>query len=182
MDPTTTCNAKTRRGEPCQNEAGFGTDHLGQGRCKIHGGITRTLTHGRYSLIKREAIRDLIAAHEADPDPLDCLPELAASRALFQDFIERYAEYSEALIAWHASFRTGEGPAKPPQILDISDAYRLLDSISKQVERIEKTRAANAVSQADLFRIMGAMGLAVKAHASPEVAARIQSAWDAIRV
>ena len=32
------CNAKTRAGTPCQQPAGWGTDHPGAGRCKLHGG------------------------------------------------------------------------------------------------------------------------------------------------
>ncbi|GAH55293.1 unnamed protein product, partial [marine sediment metagenome] len=32
------CGAKTRRGKPCQHEAGWGTDHVGEGKCKQHGG------------------------------------------------------------------------------------------------------------------------------------------------
>ncbi len=33
------CGAKAKStGEPCQLRAGFGTDHVGVGRCKFHGG------------------------------------------------------------------------------------------------------------------------------------------------
>lgn len=34
------CGARTRRGTHCTREAGWGTDHLGIGRCKLHGGCT----------------------------------------------------------------------------------------------------------------------------------------------
>lgn len=36
------CGAKTRAsgGHPCKLPAGFGTDHLGEGRCKFHGGAS----------------------------------------------------------------------------------------------------------------------------------------------
>lgn len=34
------CRAKTRAGTPCQLPAGWGTDHPGEGRCKLHGGRT----------------------------------------------------------------------------------------------------------------------------------------------
>jgi uncharacterized protein YjcR len=36
-----TCGAKKRdgSGEPCAQPAGWGTDHLGEGRCKLHGGL-----------------------------------------------------------------------------------------------------------------------------------------------
>lgn len=32
------CGAKTRAGTPCQQKAGWGTDHPGEGKCKLHGG------------------------------------------------------------------------------------------------------------------------------------------------
>jgi len=34
------CGAKTRDGTPCELPAGWGTDHVGWGRCKLHGGAT----------------------------------------------------------------------------------------------------------------------------------------------
>ena len=34
------CGAKTRAGTPCKKPAGWGTDHSGTGRCKLHGGAS----------------------------------------------------------------------------------------------------------------------------------------------
>ena len=34
------CGAKTRKGTPCKNQAGFRTNHLGEGRCYLHGGLS----------------------------------------------------------------------------------------------------------------------------------------------
>ncbi len=51
----TTCGAKTRAGTPCKQPHGWGTDHLGEGRCKLHGGATPRgsnsphFVHGRRS-------------------------------------------------------------------------------------------------------------------------------------
>lgn len=182
-----TCGANTKNtGEPCQNAAGKGTDHLGFGRCRYHGGLT-PIRSGRYSKIKREALRDLIAEYEADPDPLNILPELAASRALFQDFIERYDKWAVALLAWHESWNADEDgsprPAKPRQILDIADAYRIVSEITKIVERIEKIRAANAISRPDLLRVMTEMGRVVEAYVPDEAAReKIKQGWLTIRV
>jgi len=39
-DDFPTCGAKTRAGTPCQQKAGWGTDHVGEGRCKLHGGAS----------------------------------------------------------------------------------------------------------------------------------------------
>lgn len=34
------CGAKRRNGETCHLSAGYGTEHLGKGKCKFHGGST----------------------------------------------------------------------------------------------------------------------------------------------
>lgn len=102
----TFCGAKTREGAKypaCRRPAGWGTDHVGEGRCKLHGGRS-LVRHGRYSKVKRTAVRRLIEQYEADPDPLNLLPEVAALRALFTDYIERYDVMREALLGWYASF------------------------------------------------------------------------------
>lgn len=110
------CGGRKRQGEgTCTRPAGWGTDHVGVGPCKLHGGNNR-VKHGRYSRIKRSALRHLIAEYEADPDPLNILPELAAERALFVDFIQRYDAWRAALLAWHASDLGSNRPMRPDKV------------------------------------------------------------------
>lgn len=111
----TTCGAKTRAGSACSKAAGWRTPHPGEGRCYLHGGLT-PVKHGRYSTVTHTRIRELIAQHEADPDPLNLLPEIAALRALFQDFIERYDVFVGALVAWHADWSLRRRPL-PEELL-----------------------------------------------------------------
>lgn len=42
LDPDARCGAKTKQGKgpPCRRPAGAGTDHMGIGACKLHGGST----------------------------------------------------------------------------------------------------------------------------------------------
>lgn len=47
---------------------------------------------------------------------------------------------------------------RPVKILDIADAGRMIGDVTKIVERIEKIKAANAVSRADLLRVTTEMG------------------------
>lgn len=101
-----TCGGKKRGGGFCTRPAGWGTDHVGQGRCKLHAGST-PIKHGRYSTVKRPRIRELLDAFDNDPDPLDIAPEIKLLRALILDYIERYDEQTDALLAWHASFNGG---------------------------------------------------------------------------
>src|SRR5689334_21056250 len=105
----TRCGRKTKSGGRCTQPAGWGTDHVGSGACKLHGGNAgRPPKHGldgdRYRAVRRPRIRELLDSFADDPDPLNLLPEVRILRALILDFIERYDEQTEALIAWHASF------------------------------------------------------------------------------
>lgn len=103
------CGAKAGSGHPCKNPAGHGTDHPGEGRCKFHGGVGQVkgtrFEVGRYGDLKaRPRLRELIAKFQADASPNDLLHEITMLRALVQDYVERYDEMSEAVLAWHASF------------------------------------------------------------------------------
>lgn len=229
------CGARTRPGAKfatCRRPAGWGTPHVGEGKCKLHGGLT-PVKSGRYSSVKHERLRTLIEEQAAHDDPLNTLPELAAARALFVDFIERYDETTAALLAWHADWQATRRPipedlklafervvdeyenrlredgestekeleavaasrkfiahmrgleqgGKPHTVLDLSDAYRIVGEVTKIAERIEKARAANAVSRADLTRILQEMGRAVDLHVEDgQTKQRIKEAWLAIRL
>lgn len=203
IEPNYYCRGwNSTRSKYCKARAGTGTDHPGQGRCKNHGGAT-PIKGGRYSTIKRERIRVLVEEFEQDPDPLDVLPELYLVRALMRDFIERYDEWRDALVAWHETFRATGRPVpyalqhslercldeyenllneqgestdqqekdldearklvqvlsspvegKPVTVLDLSDAVRHADTVSKMVKRIEDVRSQDAVSRRDLARIL----------------------------
>lgn len=73
--------------------------------------------------------------------------------------------------------------AKPRAVLDISDAVRHLDTISKMVEREEKKRSANAVSRPDLNRIMHEMWRAVEVRvADDETKKAIREDWLRVRL
>jgi hypothetical protein len=50
------CDAKKKNGDRCRAFAGQGTEHLGQGRCKNHGGSTRS---HRAAAVRVEAARRL---------------------------------------------------------------------------------------------------------------------------
>ncbi len=177
------CGAPKRQGvDPCTQKAGWGTEHVGEGKCKLHGG-SNPIKHGRYSGVTRERLRELIEQFEADPNPLDMTSELAACRALYQDYIERYDEFTDALIAWHASYDGDKRSAKPRQILDIAEAYRIIAEITRIVKRIEDVRAGSAISRADFYRIMTEMGRVVAlAVEDGDMRDKIHDGWMEIRL
>jgi hypothetical protein len=237
------CGAKNRPGAKnptCRYTAGFRTTHPGAGRCYRHGGLQPgdgRLKSGRWSIVKHERVRELVE-HFANPetggDPLDIFPDIHMVRALCLDFIERYMEFTEGLLAWHADWQLRQRPLpedllisfervvteweiaiaetagdatdrqkddvaaarefikilrgaddspKPRAVLDISDAVRHLDTVSKMVEREEKKRSANAVSRPDLNRIMHEMWRAIEARvAADDTKAAIREDWLRIRL
>ena len=177
------CGAERRQERGvCTRPSGWGTTHPGQGRCKLHGGAT-PIKSGRYSVVTRERIRELIEKLEDDPNPLDMTPELVMCRALFVDYVERYDEFTEALVAWHASYDGDSPTSKPRQILDVADANRILAEITRMVKRIEDVKAGSAISRADFYRVMTEMGRAVDlAVEDPDVREKIHDAWMEIRL
>lgn len=154
----------------------------------MHGGRQQTtnLTHGRYSQLKKERLAELIASFQQDPDPLNILPEIAALRALFTDYVERYEEMRDALLAWHASFQlqrrqlpedkvmafeavlkeweiaiaeSGQ-EASPKQKGDLEQAQKFVQLLRKGTD--DETKPRQIVDIADAYRVLGEIGRMVE--------------------
>lgn len=133
-----TCGAKTRAGTPCQQRAGWGTDHVGQGRCKLHGGNAgRPIVHGRYSLKHRKALAEKAAQFEQFEG--DLTAELQLLRALLQDFLDRYQD----------------GVPLPSR--DVQTIYDLADTIGRMEERRVKIRKDTAFGAQEMQLFIAAM-------------------------
>jgi hypothetical protein len=178
------CGAMKRQEpkHPCTRPAGWGTEHPGLGRCKLHGGrgqLAGQLSKGgRWSRLTVPRIRNLVDAHNADGDPLNPLPELALARSLLEDYVERYSQFQDALLQWAEN---PDGTSKPVRALDLSKAIEYLDTISKMVARVEAARNANAISRKDLLRILTEMARSVEARVpDPAVLSKIRSDWARI--
>lgn len=158
-----TCGAKTRSGGVCKKQAGWGTDHLGEGRCRLHGGAT-PIKHGRYSTITRPRVRELLDQYENDPEPLNLLPEVKLLRALLTDFVERYDEITDATLAWHNSWgeeyrkavatwrekmlrRLESGGWQDIEPDDLPDPPDPLDYMNKPRQMLDITAAAGLVDK-----------------------------------
>jgi hypothetical protein len=107
------CGGRGKRNISCRRPAGWGTDHVGQGRCKLHGGCV-PVKHGRYSKIIRPTIQRRLAELEAlEQDPLDLLPELNLLRALtrcdYVDFVDFYKK---------ACMNNGRKPSSQGNLMD----------------------------------------------------------------
>lgn len=141
--PMTVCGAKTRAGTPCKQKAGWATDHVGQGRCKLHGGksIGQPIKVGRYSLKHKQSLYNKQADFMADPEPADLTAELALMRALMQDYIERYDDQTNM-------------PAQ-----EIDRIFGMIREISQLVERISKIFSNTSLTQADLLKLQSNLSI-----------------------
>jgi hypothetical protein len=66
------CGGRTRSGTKCKRPAGWGTDHLGRGRCKLHGGSTPSHRKAAAAEEALEFARGALGS-ELDVGPLDAL-------------------------------------------------------------------------------------------------------------
>jgi hypothetical protein len=90
------CGAKTRAGHPCTLPAGHGTDHVGHGNCKLHGGRTQNgRKNGAELALRAEGISLGISP---DIEPQDLM--LTAVRQAFGQVLvaQRFAEQNGDLI------------------------------------------------------------------------------------
>ena len=83
------CGARNRDLVPCGNKAGKGTDHIGEGRCRNHGGMNQNVTatqykHGKFSKIKTEhpMLREKMDQLANDHDVFDLRSEILKIRAI----------------------------------------------------------------------------------------------------
>ena len=60
------CGAKTRAGGKCQLQAGHGTDHIGTGRCRLHGGASNGAPKGNKNALKHGIYSKLFTDSEID--------------------------------------------------------------------------------------------------------------------
>lgn len=135
------CGAKTRNGGRCRRPSGWGTSSPGHGRCKLHGANggrpIETGKYSRYGIIKSAEARRYREHFEADPDPLNLLPDVLELRVRIADFCDRYDEYTAALLAWHGSYTIEWARA--------SDDWqkRYADWHATYAERLDRVRELN---------------------------------------
>jgi hypothetical protein len=155
--PAKRCGAKLKRGGRCGQVAGWGTDHRGSGRCKMHGGSSPS---GRKSAAKEAALtfaRGQLGA--AMPgSPLDAMQEAVD---LVRGLI---AYYRHELATAAAKIGTAEEAKGRERIEMLRGSYEDAIRLEKDVAKasldagVAERRARLAELQAELF-----VGLILKA-------------------
>lgn len=160
-----TCGAKAKQsGLPCKKPAGYGTNHVGQGRCKFHGGCN-PIKHGLYSTIKNEKLRQHIELIEqSGADPMDLMPEVKLMRAMMWEFVNRY-----------------EGIQLSGSDLEL--ASNLMDKAGRMIERIHKIKQTSAVTWEAVQILIERMGMVLTKHIKDhDLIEAITHDWNDIEV
>lgn len=160
-----TCGAKTHQEtskEFCTLSAGWGTDHPGIGRCKLHGGSTPNQKTNAAKIQADREVRKVLAELEVDPveDPLTALMQLAGQVVSWQ-------KATAVLVNRLGDEVRYEGMAGGEQLRAEVPMYeRAMDRAEKVLSSIARldieTRLA-AISEAQADRVLGAID-AVLAH------------------
>lgn len=169
------CNAEKAPGVLCENRAGMGTDHPGEGRCSRHGGSALkgidhpNFKHGqrsRYASVLKTQLAEHYAALE-DDDAFDIAAELRLQRALLLDYMQAKdssitAADRELLMQWSERIsKTAERMTRMRNDTALTAAElkliaaRLADVVSRHITEPER----QAAFLADLFASIG-MGAA----------------------
>ena len=124
MSDTPTCDAQKRGSDgTCSLPAGWGTEHTGEGRCKLHGGAGgRPVEHGRYST-KKQNLQEKLEQYRTEDSPGELWEELALLRALLQDHLDS-ADLDGSVI-----------------VTLVQEIRRTLDTINKIMSRTALTTA-----------------------------------------
>jgi hypothetical protein len=180
------CGARTRSGGSCRRPSGWGTDHVGAGRCKLHGGSSPS---GRKAARRKQAERAVVTYGL----PRDVPPE----QALLEE-LHRTAGH----VAWLGELVAGldeEGLKqytkdkgllweKPSVWLELYQAERKhLASVAADCVRIgiEERHLRLAESTAGQLAavlkatVAGLLELALSAVEGEAARGRLRAAWDA---
>jgi hypothetical protein len=153
------CGARKKTAEgTCRRPAGWGTDHVGYGPCKLHGGCTPTVSRGaERERIDQEARRALEGFTDFAPvlDPVERLQLLAGRAEAWMTALEvKVAE----LTSLRYSTKTAEQIRGEIQLYEramaatekvLVDLARLgLDERSVRLQEAQVTLVAGALTQA----------------------------------
>jgi hypothetical protein len=197
-----TCGALSRStGKPCLNVAGKGTDHVGEGRCRLHGGAS-PIKHGLYSKVRRTRLGQRMAEIENDPDLMNLVRELALLKALAEQVVQHYQKHEAALLAWHRAESPvyqkliethdpsqirdavvelrGIEPQRPAELPDAKIIATLVAEIGRTQDRIRD--AETVCTRRQLVQILDRMAGVVSQFADKDTARKIRDGWMSLPV
>lgn len=141
------CGARrTKKTGWCHHRAGWGTIHVGRGKCRLHGGISRVddgrlKAGGRYSEVLPEQLRERYEVFLEEGESLRSVAsEVAAQRMLFATFLEPGLRQALEDVK--------DGKEFPSATVDRMMGW--LSEISRTAMRLARIEGLSALTQADL--------------------------------
>jgi hypothetical protein len=141
------CGARNRNGTRCKRRAGWGTDHVGTGRCSYHTGAT---INGRKAAAKQEALHFTRYALGAEA-PIDALDAQVLSVHLANGVVE----------FWRAKLAESDQPSQATMI-GYNDALAQLNRFSRNAieSKVAERLARISERQAEAIVLVCEAGLA----------------------
>lgn len=123
------CGAKTRNGGKCQHKAGHGTDHVGTGKCRLHGGASKGAPKGNKNAQKHGIYSSILSVQELDAAKQmqgSVETELAIARIQLMRLLQKQNEQGDepALLEVH----------EHSTFIEDTAAQSLLDKMKKSAE------------------------------------------------
>ena len=141
----------------CSYESGWGTDHLGEGACRHHGGkggSTKVgFKNGRSAKSTRTGLKEKIDTYIEDGDRqmmLDLSFELGSLRVLFQELIEYFPKQDSENYT-----------------IEISRVVKMVQATGSLVDKISKIDSRNNITSAQVMYLRVVMADILSKH-SPD--------------
>jgi hypothetical protein len=164
------CGAKrANQDKICLQKAGYGTDHTGEGHCKLHAGSSQVgnrMKHGRRAAALQRKLREAYIAqadeNDLQGDPIDLRAELAVQRDLLYLYLYKQAA-SVGLQLPRQALETGEElsekirinnernePAEMDEFIKI--VFAMIGDINKTTNSISAHRKDAIMSMQEIQR------------------------------
>lgn len=147
------CGARTRAGGVCRRPAGWGTDHLGAGRCSSHTGSTRNGRKAAQKEIARQEVARFALPREVDPS-VALLEEVHRTAGWVAWLTARVEERVTELGDVKALFQTTASDRRASEWVQLlADERKHLAAVTSAAIRagIEERRVRLAEQQGDLL-------------------------------
>jgi hypothetical protein len=181
MEKREKCGFIKKNGEPCKMPAGWGTDHVGAGCCKKHGGNGgRPIVHGRYSRKLAKRLKDKYEFYLQDPQRGTLDREYAELRALLDYFHEKIAEAEENGDKLREDYTAKELPEIPDPVSQYTDALMgVLEQIRKTVDTISKIQSRETLTMTEQVAVITILSVILREEVPDE--GKLRSIFDKFR-
>lgn len=134
------CGATAKRtGEPCEQPAGWGTGHVGEGRCKLHGGASLAgpasgqYKTGKYSQYLPKRLKDRYEESLTDQRLMALREEIALTDARQAELVQKL-DTGEGPSAWETAREAVQACREALEERDPTAMYDALETLADTVE------------------------------------------------